>query len=233
MAMAGVTAEAACNYGSLELESALHDIARTRIQTRRDLHPLTIAAPKLNGGHAEGIPLLNENHILTCTTCIRTDALLETIELERYAAAGYKTADYPLFLDLAKRYDIAYIDEPLACYRVVGESISHPTELNRQLEWKLAYYRVKMDQIDAVEVSEEVAARARGQYHRLRFQLGWLRGDAVEVESAAKELERLDSTTEIHWVGNRARRHLVRSRLTWRVGRLLERGLLASRQSGN
>ena len=172
--------------------------------------------------------LLSENHILTCSTTIRTDALLETIDLDRYARAGYKTADYPLFLDLSKRYEIAYIDEALACYRVVDESISHPADREKQLEWKLAYYQIKMDQLEATDVSAVVDQRIKRQYHHARLQLSWIRGDARELESASRDLEQLESAPELHWLGNRARRLLIRSRLGWRFGRLLEEGLRKS-----
>jgi len=172
--------------------------------------------------------LLGENHILTCTTCIRTKALLETVDIDRYEAAGYSTADYPLFLDLAKRYEVAYIDKPLACYRVVDESISHPKTLERQLEWKLAYYRVKIDQLETADVSDAVEQRARAQYERTRFRLGWVRGDADQVESASRELERIGQGRLAGT--DRARRQLVRSRWGWRLGLCLERMLRARRE---
>lgn len=118
-------------------------------------------------------PLLFDNFILTCTFCCRADLFVQHANFEAYARRGYLTADYPLFLDLARHTRFGYLDRSLAVYRVVENSISHPRDLRQQFRWKKAYYQTKLDYIERYGARREIVQRARRQYHLQHYWFGY------------------------------------------------------------
>lgn len=123
--------------------------------------------------------LLIDNFILTCTFCCRSDLFHKHADFAKYIQRGYLTADYPMFLDLARHTKFGYIDRSLAVYRIVPNSISHPNDILKRLSWKEAYYRVKLDYITDYDASSPVRARAEKQYHRTLYETGFASYNSV------------------------------------------------------
>ena len=90
---------------------------------------------------------------------------------------NYLTIDYPFCLDLSYNTQIGYIDETLATYRVVQNSISHPLDLKKNFEWKNGYYKIKLDYLKKYGASDGVGNRLNKQFHYNLFHYGFELGD--------------------------------------------------------
>jgi glycosyltransferase involved in cell wall biosynthesis len=165
--------------------------------------------------------LLIDNFILTCTFCCRSDLFLEHADFNKYIQRGYLTADYPLFLDLARHTNFGYIDRSLAVYRVVRNSISHPDDLTRQLSWKEAYYRIKLDNILDYGASSSVRHRAEKQYHRTLLESGYYSFQPDKFIDAYRWLS-LNYPGEFKRLPYRVRNIAMHSRLIWNFLRQIE-----------
>jgi alpha-1,3-rhamnosyltransferase len=166
--------------------------------------------------------LLFDNCILTCAFMCRADLFRQYADYSRYAASGYHTADYPLFLDLARHTRIGYLDQVLALYRVVPGSISHPGDPVQALRWKAAYYQVKMDAMTRYgEPSADVRDRALWQYYRALFDLGFAAGSDAEFWRGYDWLRAHHPVEAGRW-GNRVRALAMKIRLLRLLVRWIE-----------
>lgn len=165
--------------------------------------------------------LLYENFILTCTVACRASLFAAHADFRAYRDRGYRTADYPMFLDLSRHTRFGYVDRPLAVYRVVAGSISHPESEVDRLRWKLDYYRIKRDYVERYGCRETIRRRAERQLHRSLMQLGWAAGSAETFdEGYAWLLEQ--EPGEASRPAHRVRRAALRNGVLWRAVRGLE-----------
>jgi glycosyltransferase involved in cell wall biosynthesis len=134
--------------------------------------------------------LMFENHVLTCSFCCRADALRGNVDFSSYSRAGYVTADYAMFLDLARSGRFRYLDKSLARYRLVAGSISHPLTVGDMIHWRHRYYRIKHDRLDQRQLADDVKQRVLGQYHRYSLMAALLRGDWRAVRESKSWLSR-------------------------------------------
>ena len=173
--------------------------------------------------------LLKDNIILTCSFLCRVELFKKYVDFNKYLERGYLTADYPMFLDMARHTHFGYIDQSLAIYRVVPDSISHPRDIKKQFKWKEAYYHIKRDYIQEFGASPEVTARANKQYHRNLMEAGYAlfnkekfhRGYNWLISHYPKEfsryvyrLQKLGMKSRIIWVFTRKIESI------WRLARL-------------
>lgn len=117
--------------------------------------------------------LLWDNFIFTCTFCCRSQLFKEFVEYDNYRKKGYITADYPCFLDLSRHTQFGYIDQSLAVYRIVPDSISHPASLEKEFNWRKTYYQTKIDYIEEYGAPPEVKTRAQKQLHKTYYRYGF------------------------------------------------------------
>ncbi len=165
--------------------------------------------------------LLHENFILTCAMACRAVLFKDHADFRSYRQRGYRTADYPMFLDLSRTARFGYIDRRLAVYRVVRGSISHPQNEIGQLQWKLDYYRIKQDYIRRYPCRDEIRRRAESQLHRCLMELGWASGAADMFDRGHSWCREHDPERVSRWT-QQARKLALRSGALWRVGRRLE-----------
>ena len=165
--------------------------------------------------------LLHENFILTCAMACRATLFAAHADFPGYRQRGYRTADYPTFLELSRHAPFGYIDRSLAVYRVVAGSISHPGNEVGRLRWKLDYYRVKQDFIREHPCREAIRARADRQLHRCLMQLGWASGSAELFNEGYAWFREHDPAEVGRWT-QRVRRLALRRGALWRWVRRLE-----------
>ncbi len=127
--------------------------------------------------------LLRANPVVTCSACVRAEALRKYGRLTEYASRGYLMADHPLWLDLARHVRFGYIPDPLACYRVLDESASHSRDDHRQARFFLSGFRIRLDYLrDASLASDDVAAFL---YRELTGHAYWMREAQLYPEALA------------------------------------------------
>src|SRR5437764_5993318 len=89
--------------------------------------------------------LLIFNFVMTCSFCAHTRLVRDHCDFGAYVEAGYPTADYPLFLDLARQTSFGYIDRSLAGYRVRRGSLSRPTDPDVHFTYFRSLLRMRLD----------------------------------------------------------------------------------------
>lgn len=87
------------------------------------------------GNHSPDIPegdvfdeLVKNNFIMTCAMLMKRQAFVENNDLEFFEACKFIMSDYPLYLKLARKGKIGYIDQPLSNYRVSNQGVSNNPE---------------------------------------------------------------------------------------------------------
>ncbi|HUX54471.1 MAG TPA: glycosyltransferase [Williamwhitmania sp.] len=129
--------------------------------------------------------LLISNPIATCTIVCRRDLLNEAQALlgERRFAMG----DYPIWLYIAQKSKLAYIDEPFATYRIVGGSATNQG-YHRQLAFLESQQEVKEFFMERFSYSEPVQQRVKLEYLQKKLMLCFLTNKRDELDKCAKSL---------------------------------------------
>jgi glycosyltransferase involved in cell wall biosynthesis len=172
--------------------------------------------------------LLQDNYIMTCSFCCHTDLIKKFVDVSAHESAGYKMADYPMFLDLARHTQIGYIDKALACYRVLEHSASHSSDSLKQLDFQRSYYQIKMDYLQRYDVPAQVQDRVEKQWHRNLFRIGYEAGKTTEFWHGYGWLVE-HYPQEYNAPGYRIRAFAMRNRYLWRLARWLEQKQILSR----
>lgn len=92
--------------------------------------------------------IFTSNRIAAVTVCFRKE-LLQYTDLDRFESLGFKTIDLPLWLEFAQHVKLAYIDKPLATYRITANAISNNRSIIKRTEFEtsnrsiLEYYSQK------------------------------------------------------------------------------------------
>lgn len=79
--------------------------------------------------------IFKANRIVAVTVCFRKE-LLDFIDFDSFESCGFKTLDFPLWLEFSMHTRLAYINKPLACYRITSESISNNKSFVRRKEFE-------------------------------------------------------------------------------------------------
>jgi glycosyltransferase involved in cell wall biosynthesis len=166
--------------------------------------------------------LLQDNYILTCSFCCRTNLVQQFADFDGYESTGYKMADYPLFLDISRHTRIGYIDKALACYRVLENSASHSSDSLKLLGFQRSYYQIKMDYLNRYDAPPLIRNRVEKQWHRNLLKLGYETGDRAEFWRGYDWLVK-HYPREYNTPGYRARAVAMRSRHLLQIAQWLER----------
>jgi alpha-1,3-rhamnosyltransferase len=162
--------------------------------------------------------LLASNFVLTCAFCCRTALVRDHVDVADYIRSDYPAADYPMFLDLARRTPFGYIDRSLARYRVRAGSLSHPTDPYVHFEYFKRHLRMRLDYTGDTRVSPELAHTVESDYYRFLYRRGLALGLPGEHREGLRWLRhhhpaRYDGLRDRLAVG------LLRLGPLWRVGR--------------
>lgn len=132
--------------------------------------------------------ILVANSIATCTVVCRRELLKDARAFlgEKRFAMG----DYPLWLYIAQKSKIAYIDEPLATYRIVGGSATNQG-YQKQLAFLESQQEVKSYFMERFTYSAPIQQRVRSEYLQKKLMLCFLVNSRSELKRCAKELKEL------------------------------------------
>ena len=136
---------------------------------------------------------------------VTTDLLLEGIHFDlTYSPLrhlGYKAVvvnvsdiyamgDYPFWLYIAQKSKLAYLDEPLATYRIVGGSATNQG-YHKQLTFLESLQEVKEFFMEHFTYSEPVRHRVKLEYLQKKLMLCFLTNKKEELYKCAQRLELL------------------------------------------
>lgn len=86
--------------------------------------------------------LIIDNFIPTLTICYR-NSLIKELDMS-YSKIPLLMQDYPFVIELSRHSKIHCLTDVTAIYRVLNESASHSTSLNKRLEFKKNTYQIKL-----------------------------------------------------------------------------------------
>lgn len=135
--------------------------------------------------------ILVANSIATCTVVCRRELLNEARAFlgEKRFAMG----DYPLWLYIAQKSKIAYIDEPLATYRIVSGSATNQG-YQKQLTFLESQQEVKTYFMERFTYSASIQRRVRLEYLQKKLMLCFLTNNKSVLKSCANELKAMKGT---------------------------------------
>jgi glycosyltransferase involved in cell wall biosynthesis len=87
--------------------------------------------------------LIQANTIGHLTMMMRAECFRRSYQCRLYQERGYQMGDYPSMLAMSKITPIGYIDEPLACYRILANSTSHA--VGKKVAFKASAHRRSQD----------------------------------------------------------------------------------------
>jgi hypothetical protein len=87
--------------------------------------------------------LIEANTIGHVTMMMRAECFRRSYRCKLYQERGYLMGDYPSMLAMSKITPIGYIDRPLACYRILGNSVSNA--VGKKFEFKASAHRISQD----------------------------------------------------------------------------------------
>lgn len=96
------------------------------------------------GGNAETYEqLIKGNNVPTLTTMIRTDIYYEYYDLINPYVQHWLMMDYPLWLYIANKTHVKYLNVVTGIYRVINNSASHPVNYLSQLTFAKSYCLIR------------------------------------------------------------------------------------------
>jgi glycosyltransferase involved in cell wall biosynthesis len=128
--------------------------------------------------------LLLHNYIFSATAMFRRTALDATGPYDETLVTG---EDYDLFLRLTRRFDVAFLDEPLYTCRIHDRSLVHRSPPSEQRETLLRILRKQFDDPALPARLRRLRRRAVGNVHREVARQHLVRG---ETALAMRELAR-------------------------------------------
>ena len=88
--------------------------------------------------------LLKNNSISTLTVCLQRECLVQYRKSVPYEANQWLMGDYPLWLWVFFNSKIYFHDEVTAAYRVLKESASHSSNINRMISFQESAYNIRL-----------------------------------------------------------------------------------------
>ena len=110
--------------------------------------------------------LLITNFINTCTVCIKNE-ILNQIDIKKlYVDSPWIYGDYPLWLEISLRTKIGYIDESLATYRILEESVAHTRDFKEKLKIYKNSYDMRFHYIKNYGCSKKTIEKINFRYNK-------------------------------------------------------------------
>lgn len=86
--------------------------------------------------------LILENHVAALTVCYRRELLIRYIREIRPEEKKWQAEDYPMWLWFSQNSDIGFLNKDLAVYRMLENTISHPTNLGDRMKFEKSMYHI-------------------------------------------------------------------------------------------
>jgi len=116
--------------------------------------------------------LLLNNLIIAQTVCFKKLVFDKHIDLDYYNT-NFMMEDYPMWLELSKHTKFGYIDESLATYRIIDNSLGHPTTIKKRFAFLESYFKVKQYFINKYGCSNNIQKQINEEYHLKRLKLAF------------------------------------------------------------
>jgi glycosyltransferase involved in cell wall biosynthesis len=163
--------------------------------------------------------LLERNFINTCAACCRTDLVRHCADLRDYLARGYLMADYPIWLRIARAWEIGYIPKVLCRYRVLDESASRSKCPHHRYRFAKSFDEIKLDVIREYNIDLPVVEKVLRAKHITLYYGGYtlleeadcVRGYSWLVENCPQEFATWKQRARMLVIGNRTVWRTVRS----------------------
>lgn len=115
--------------------------------------------------------------VRTCTAVIRKEILYELYETCPYEFGGnFLMSDTQMWLELAHRSKVKYIDEPMAVYNYLPESVSRSKDINKHIKFLRnsrdmhLHYADKYGGNEAERLKEEIIKRTSSNLLNIAYQ---------------------------------------------------------------
>lgn len=119
--------------------------------------------------------LVLKNTIPTLTTLFRTNLYKDYIRNIKPEKMKWKMGDYPLWLYIAAKSKIKFMDEVTGVYRVLPESASHSKSLERTYSFRTNFYKIGEEMVSLlnypISTEVEVAQKREKFFHILPLAL--------------------------------------------------------------
>lgn len=128
-----------CDEGRLSEQVALMEANPNvglcyTLAERRDEEGRLVGRFPIGEGHTTLNAMLHDWCVENCTTLARRDAVVDYYASEKPEnRPEWLTEDLPMWLYVASRFEVAYIDRVTAVHRVFADSVSHSTSLAKRL----------------------------------------------------------------------------------------------------
>lgn len=108
--------------------------------------------------------LLVGNYIRTATVMMKKCLYDNYVSIENYINKGFKTFDYPAWLDIAQHTEFHYLDYSTATYRIHNNSISHSDDYNKNKEFLESMYAIKRYNIEKDKCNLQLVKLVNNHY---------------------------------------------------------------------
>ena len=153
--------------------------------------PLGFEFPRTETGNAL-LALMYANKIIASAALVRKKCFEE---LGRFNESYFGSGDWEMWMRIAERWDVGYIDEELTFYRVHGENASHKLERIWQDDEMLRLWiRSKYSDYEKLDLDPEDFKQARAHNEACLGTVMMLNGKSAESRAAYRESLRLDPT---------------------------------------
>lgn len=103
--------------------------------------------------------------IRTCAAFYRAGLFKKYVNFNEFEARGYLTADTATWLSLANHTQFGYINEALACYRIVPKSLSRPGNIGMLYKFWLNTNQIMEDFIRQYDISPQTKKKMEKRYY--------------------------------------------------------------------
>lgn len=117
---------------------------------------------KLEGNIFED--LLALNYITQCSVAFRY-AIFQSIDLHAISQRGYKMADYPILLAMARISSFGYLNKSLVVYRVHLGSASNPNSEKKRYEFANSVHQIQIDTAKEAQIAPQKIHNLESAYH--------------------------------------------------------------------
>lgn len=153
--------------------------------------PLGFDFPRTETGNVV-MALLHANKIIASAAMVRRSCFEE---VGGFNEAYFGSGDWEMWLRIAERWPIGYVDEPLTFYRVHGENASHKLERIWQDDERLrTWIRERYDDYDKLGLPEDELAKAKAHNEACLGTVLVLNGKTAASREAFRRSLELDPT---------------------------------------
>jgi glycosyltransferase involved in cell wall biosynthesis len=155
--------------------------------------------------------LLVDNQIMTCTVCVRKEALDRWVSHPVVVRGEDQVVgDYPRWLLLSMVSKIGYLDVSTTTRRELVHSASKSPDPARNLAFFLKMYGIREHFLRLRPPSPPIQAQIRRNYHRGRLKYGYLLQDSRMAWDSYRYLADaglLSVTARLHLLGSKGKTH--------------------------